>query len=131
MSISAYRKTIQATERPRDMERRILSEINAALLVHQEHYDSAETRAERTAILAGSLRPALAKNLKLWAALRMDLLSPGNELPAEMRANLISLSLFVERQVTAVMGGRGSVKALTDVNARIIAGLSGHASEAA
>lgn len=130
MSLSAYRKTIAATEAPRAMERRILSEINAALLVHQEHYDTAGTMAEKMAILAGSLRPALARNLKLWTALRMDLLSPGNQLPQDMRANLISLSLFVERQVTAVMGGRGSVRALTEVNAAIIAGLSGQAEAA-
>lgn len=130
MSLSAYRKTIAATEAPRAMERRILSEINAALLVHQEHYDTAGTTAEKMAILAGSLRPALARNLKLWTALRMDLLSPGNQLPQDMRANLISLSLFVERQVTAVMGGRGSVRALTEVNAAIIAGLSGQAEAA-
>lgn len=130
MSISAYRKTIVATERPRDMERRIFSEINAALVAHKDHHDNAETKAERLTVLSGSLRPALAKNLKLWTALRMDLMLPQNELPEATRAQLINLSIFVERHTNNLLGGKGTVGALIDINTSIMAGLAGHAEAA-
>ena len=130
MSISAYRKVMSVTESPREMERRILSEINAALMVHADHFDEA-SKGERLSILAGSLRAALAKNLKMWSALRIDLLNPGNALPEETRASLISLSLFVERETTAIMGGRGKVHALIGINASIMEGLAGRVPEAA
>lgn len=123
MSVTAYRRTIADTESPRDFERRILGRITNQLSAHQESFDNATTKIERSAILAGPLRLVLADQLKFWTALRMDLLSPRNEYPESLRADLISLSLFVERQVNAILGGRGTVAALIDVNRPILAGM--------
>lgn len=130
MSLAAYRRTIVETESPKQVERRILAQINAELATHQEHFDSAETASEKLTILAGSLRPALARNVKFWSAMRLDLVSPTNNLPTEIRASLISLSLFVDRQVAAILAGAGSVKSLVDVNKAILAGLAGDPGEA-
>lgn len=131
MSVSAYRRTIAATESPKDIERRILSKINSTLTAHKDQFDDAGTRAERTSILSGSLKVALSENIRFWSALRVDLLSPDNAYPEELRASLISLSMFVDEQTTKILGGSGSVGVLSDINRSIILGMSGIAEEAA
>lgn len=131
MSLKAYRRTVAQTGSPREIERRIMSEITAELAVHQEHFDKSEKMSERITILAGSLRSALTRNLKLWSALRADLTLDENQLPLELRANLVSLALFVERQSNAVIGGTGQLKPLIDINKSIMAGLAGQVPEAA
>lgn len=131
MSVRAYRRAVADTENPRDFERRILTRITNELEVHGKNYDESESKLERSQFLAGPLRLALANNLKFWTALRLDLLTPTNQYPASLRAELISLSMFVERQVNAVLGGRGTVSALVDINRSILAGMSGDAGPAA
>lgn len=130
MSVRAYRRAVADTENPRDFERRILTRITNELDLHGKIFDETASKQERSRVLAGPLRPALANNLKFWTALRLDLLSPTNQYPASLRAELISLSMFVERQVGAVLGGRGTVSALVDINRSILAGMSGDAGAA-
>lgn len=125
MSVSAYRRTIVETETPRDIERRILSRITADLSVHQESFDNETSNTNKVTILNGSLRSALSQNIKIWSALKVDLLSPSNGLSEKVRSDLISLALFVERQTSAVLAGNGQVKALVDINRSMIEGLSG------
>lgn len=73
--------------------------------------------------------PALARavtdNLRLWGALSTDLRSDGNQLPDALRANLISLAEFVRKHSMAVLGGRGSIAVLIDINTSIMKGLRG------
>lgn len=72
-----------------------------------------------------SLAAAVADNQRLWAVLADDLRLDGNALPAELRANLLSLAEFVRRHSLAVLGGRASVEALVDINTAIMKGLRG------
>ena len=130
MSLSAYRRTLGQTETPRQIERRIMVRITADLSRHAESYDRATDRAQRLGLLAAGLRDALSDNVRLWSALKADLLSPGNALPAELRGGLVNLAAFVERQTGALLGGEGRVAALVDVNRPVIAALSGSATEA-
>lgn len=131
MSLSAYKNTIKATEEPRSIERRILSQLNMRLNAHQPEYDATEAGGARLGILAGPLRDALNDNVRLWLEFKADLSRPGNTLPPEMRANLLSLAIFVERQTSLVLRGQGTIKALTDINAPIIQALQAQGSEAA
>lgn len=131
MSLSAYKNTIKATESPRAIERRILSQMNLRLGAHQSEYDGAEAGGARLGILAGPLREALNDNVRLWLEFKADLSRPGNTLPPELRAGLLSLAIFVERQTSLVLRGQGTVKALMDVNAPLIAALQTQGSEAA
>ena len=131
MSLSAYRRTLKDTETPRQIERRILVRVTSDIAAHAERYDAAETRAERLGVLAEGLREALFDNVRLWSTLKTDVLSPGNQLPAELRGRLAGLAVFVERHTGAVLGGEGRVAALLDVNRPIIAGLSGETRGAA
>nr|WP_325250208.1 flagellar biosynthesis regulator FlaF [Amylibacter sp.] len=131
MSLSAYKQTLKATEPPRSMERRILNQLNARLGEYQAAYDATPEGGARLGILAGGLREALHDNVSLWMEFKTDLSNPGNTLPPEMRANLLSLAIYVERQTGLVLKGQGTVKALMDVNAPIIVALQGQGSEAA
>lgn len=124
MSISAYKRTIRSSETPREIERQIFSRITAALASSARSYDEAEGPA-RMQILAGTLQPALAENIRLWSLLRRDLSAENNQLPAALRAQLISLALFVERQTTAILRGEGSVSSLVALNTAMIGGLAG------
>lgn len=125
MSLSAYRRTLVQTETPRQIERRIMVRITADLSAHADRFDAADDRAERLAILSGGLRDALSDNVRLWSALKADLMSPGNQLPPDLRGNLVNLAAFVERHTGSVLGGAGKVAALVEVNRPLIAALSG------
>jgi flagellar protein FlaF len=130
MTIAAYRRTIRDSETPRQIERRILSNITGRLEADARPFDDATSLAERSRILSAGLRATLRENQAMWIAMRDDLAKPGNALPADLRASMISIALWVERQTTKVMGGAPGVKALADVNNNVIAGLSGIAPQA-
>lgn len=59
---------------------------------------------------------AIAFSQKLWSTLLTDLASRENALPAETRASLISIGLFVLRALDDVRGGRSDdLTAVADV----------------
>ena len=122
MSIAAYKSTIRQSESPRQIERRILSRLTGALEAHVA-YDTAVT-FERVQILSNGLRAALSENQTFWNELKYDLAQPENALSPELRAGLLSIALWVDRQTGAVMGGQPGVRALADINRSIITGLS-------
>lgn len=126
MSVAAYKRTISETESPRQIERRILSRVTGELEAHMAEYDSAAGH-DRVGLLAQGLRNALWENERIWIALRDDLAEPENRFPPALKAALISLALWVERQTQMVMGGGGEVTPLVEVNRNIIRGLSGDA----
>lgn len=125
MSISAYKSTQRASESPRDIERQIFSRVTAALATHGPACDMATGTEARLAALNGTLQLALSENIRLWSLLRMDLSQPDNQLPEELRAQLISLSLYVERQTSGILRGTAFVSELVAVNRSIISGLAG------
>jgi flagellar biosynthesis activator protein FlaF len=104
--------------------------ITADLSAHADRFDGTADRAERLGLLAAGLREVLSENVRLWSALKADLISPGNALPADLRGGLVNLAAFVERHTGAVLGGEGKVAALIDVNRPVIAALSGSTAEA-
>jgi len=53
---------------------------------------------------AALLIQALRFNRLLWTVIQAELSAPGNSLPATLRADLISLSLFVDRQTARALG---------------------------
>lgn len=74
---------------------------------------------------------AVTDNQRLWGALAEDLMSAENALPAQLRANLISLAEFVRKHTMAVLGGRAGVAPLVDINTMIMKGLRGGAEASA
>lgn len=115
----AYRKVQNHTEDSRSVEFRLFGEITAELLNAREHPQQAELKTN-----------AVLRNRKLWAALREDLIDPGNALPKQVRANLISLSMWVDKETFAVLDKRSDLEALIEVNKQIMEGLQARAQPA-
>ena len=66
---------------------------------------------------------------ELWTALAADLASPGNALPDQLKANLISLAMFSIRHGHKVLVENASIAPLLDINIRIMKGLRGEVQE--
>lgn len=112
MSIRTYQRVQNQTESPRNAEYRAL-----ALAV-------AKLEAARAAPNDMSLRIGAAEfNLALWNTFQADLAMPGNALPAETRAGLISLSLFVQKQTPRFLKGETGPDVLIEINRSIMGGL--------
>ena len=114
--IQAYKKTMEDISSPRDQEAKVISAITKGLERHASEGPK-----------SASLKDYLVKNQRLWVAVRNDTGSEGNTLPQALRAQLVSLSLWVERHTTSVLTGEGDVQELIDINRSLIAGLSGQA----
>lgn len=124
MSINAYKRTIRESESPRQIEARVFARITGAMDAYCSAFEAAETNEARSAVLADGLRSALADNRRLWITLRDDLADSANSFPPALRAQLISIALWVDRQSQQVLGGGPGLRALIDVNSSILAGLS-------
>ncbi|QFT47385.1 flagellar biosynthesis regulatory protein FlaF [Roseivivax sp. THAF40] len=124
MSVSAYKQNIRESETPRNIERRVIATVTADLESFSAQFDSA-TGLERQALLAGGLRRLLTENQSIWHRLRTDLATEGNQLPSSLRAQLISISLWVDKRTSAILGGDAGIDGLCAINRHIVAGLRG------
>jgi len=113
MSLQAYEKTQRQSESPRDIEYRLFGQVTHALI----EADKADRADFQHTI------KALNWNRRLWSALAVDCSSDANQLPANTRAQIISLSLWVSRFSSEVMRSRGSLQPLIEVNRSIMQGL--------
>jgi flagellar protein FlaF len=114
MSLQAYQQAAQRAEQPRDSEYRLFGEVTRALMA------AAEVPAEdyKTRI------DALDWNRRVWMALAADCSMPSNTLAPTLRAQIISLSMWVGRHSSAVMRGEETFDALIDVNRAMMQGLA-------
>jgi flagellar protein FlaF len=115
MSSAGYTvyKSVQTNkDDPRDLEYRLLAQVTGALIQVRDNNLGAKERV------------AAAKwNRDIWSALRQDLMNENNQLPKELRASLVSISLWIEKEALRVMEGSGDINAMIDVNRNIMAGL--------
>lgn len=79
--------------------------------------------------LNGANAEKISRNLQLWDALCVDLLSPNNELPDEIKSSLIDLGTFVRKHTLQLYAGQGTVNVLIDINVAILGGLEGNSSQ--
>jgi flagellar protein FlaF len=113
MSLQAYQQAAARAETPRDIEYRLFGQVTRALMA------ASETAAEEI----GARMDALDWNRRLWSVLAADCASPGNQLPPALRANIISLSLWVNRHTSAIMRNEAEFGPLIDVNKAMMQGL--------
>ncbi len=115
MSLQAYTAAATRAETPRDLEYRLFGQVTRAL-VHAATVPETDlaTRID-----------ALDWNRRLWSVLANDCGDAGNALGQPVRAQIISLSLFVNRHSSAVMRGEESFQDLIDINRMMMQGLSG------
>lgn len=117
MSIAAYRRRKEAAETPRELERRAFTTTIGKLTEGKEQGGRA-------------LIEACYLNSQLWTALAVDLALPENGLSDDLKARLISISLWVQSYTPQVMSGRASPDPLISVNRSILEGLSATPSSA-
>jgi flagellar protein FlaF len=120
MSLRAYEQAAQRAENPRDMEYRLFGQVTRALM-EADQLDVNQI---------GARMEALDWNRRMWSALAADCHSSENKLPVALRAQLISLSLWVNRHTSAVMRKEEQIGALIDINRIIMQGLAGQAEAA-
>ena len=113
MSLQAYQQAAQRAEGPRDTEYRLFGEVTRALMEASEAdpFDFA-TRIK-----------ALDWNRRLWSALATDCASDTNALGPQLRASIVSLSIWVAKHSSAVMRREEDFEPLIDVNRMIMQGL--------
>ncbi len=112
--LKAYAQTSTRTETPREMEYRLFGQVTRALM-HAATVDASDvkTRIE-----------ALDWNRRLWSVLATDCSDKDNQLNNPLKAQIISLSLFVGRHSSAVMRGEEDFEPLIDINRSIMQGLA-------
>ena len=113
MSLQAYTAATARAESPRDLEYRLFGQVTRAL-VQASTVDASDiaTRID-----------ALDWNRRLWSALSGDCGAKGNSLPPSVRAQIISLSLFVNRHTSVVMRGDDNFDTLIEINRMMMQGL--------
>ena len=75
---------------------------------------------------ADALRAAVRLNWRLWTILQADLLEPTSPVPTEIRANMLSLAAFVDKQTVRFLseGETSLLDSLISINREISRGLS-------
>lgn len=111
----AYARPDATLRNPRSVEYDLLAQCTTALKsAGQEHFSS--------------LAAAVDANLRLWTMLGADVSSPGNALPAPLRARLFYLYQFTADHSRNILSGDASVEVLVDINTAVMRGLRGEGS---
>jgi flagellar protein FlaF len=112
MSLKAYQNTQRIVENSREMEYRLFGEVTGALI-------NAHKRKAR----GGPLVEAVDWNRQLWRTLATDCLDDRNQLPQDVRAKIVSLSLWVVKYSRRVTREGAELTPLIEVNRSIMQGL--------
>ena len=70
-----------------------------------------------------SLVAAVHENRRFWHVVALDLVGDGNGLPGDLRAQLLSLAQFVDRETARVLAGSTDAGALIEINRSVARGL--------
>ena len=118
---AAYAPASPATHTPRDIEYHAFAHVTGKL---------AEAR-DGAAEIGGlaKLAEAMFDNVRLWATLAADCASDANQLPRELRAQIVGLANFARTHMTKVLAGSETADALIEVNMAIMRGLRGDSGE--
>ena len=120
MSIDKYKSTLTVTEEPRQTEYRLFALVTRALMdVHAKN----ETGKR--------FIHAVDWNRRMWLTLQMDLASDTNGLADELKAQLISVAIWVDKHSSATLRGDGGLEPLISVNRTIMEGLAGQPAQTA
>lgn len=119
--LNAYQEVEKATLSGRDLEATVLMRAASKLMDIKNNWDTPTREAE--------LDEALRYNQRVWTFFQSELLNTDNPLPAEIKRNLLSLSVFVDKRTFDVMAFPESSKLdiLISINKNIAAGLRGNA----
>jgi len=115
MSLAAYQSVRRLSEAPRDTEHRLMGQITGEMIVARD--------AKK---VGAGLADPLYRNREMWNLFSADCAAPGNELPHQLRASIISIALWVDRFSSEVIAGHESIDDLIEVNRSVMEGLAAH-----
>ncbi len=110
--LAAYAKTNSVVRTPREQERDVIALVTQRLR-------AASTTKDDAILLAR----AVSDNTTVWYILVSDLSSEGNQLPIELRAQIVSVGLAVIRECEKLNKAEVDLDFLISVNQAIIDGL--------
>lgn len=113
-ALRGYGKVKQETASDKHIELQLFTSITARLRA-QANKNSTQ--------LNSVMAQALIDNAKLWNILFCDLVSQDNQLPLDLKKNLISLAEFTQEHTQRVFRGEAGMGILIEVNDSIIIGL--------
>jgi flagellar protein FlaF len=116
MTLKAYKNTQAVTENPRATEYRLFGQVTGALI-----------DAQKQEIKGGPLAEAVDWNRTLWRTLAADCMDDRNALTHDVRAKIVSLSLWVTKYSKQVTREGASLDPLIEINRTIMQGLQGAA----
>ncbi|MEA1942597.1 MAG: flagellar biosynthesis regulator FlaF [Pseudomonadota bacterium] len=121
MSLQAYQQASQRSEDPRATEYRLFAQVTRALMASKSlPKEDVKARAE-----------ALDWNRRVWSNLAVDCASQDNKLPENLRAAIISLSIFVSKHGSVALREPEAIDDLVDINRTVMQGLMPQASSGA
>jgi len=117
--LNAYKQTVKTTITGRDLEASVLTKGAMLLKNCKEKWES-EGHFKR-------LDEALRFNQRVWSIFQDEMIQSENPLPAEIKSNILNLSLFIDKRIVEIMGSPDPKKLdiLIDINLNIAAGLRG------
>ena len=121
MSLQAYQQAATRAESPRDLEYRLFAQVTRALM-EAALLDRSEISRRAD---------ALDWNRRVWSTLGMECNRPDNLLPPQLRASIISLSIWVGKHTTLVIRNKEEIEPLIEINRMIMQGLSSQSAAAA
>ncbi|HPF46344.1 MAG: flagellar biosynthesis regulator FlaF [Alphaproteobacteria bacterium] len=113
MSLNAYHNASKTTETPQQTEYRLFVEVTRALM-----------EAKGLAKTDQKLHDALYWNRRMWSTFATDCAIEGNQLPKTLRAQIISLSIWVGKHSSKIIRENEDIQALIDVNRSVMEGLA-------
>ena len=116
MTLQAYQNTQRITEDARSTEYRLFGQVTGALI-----------DVQKTGKDGSPLVEAIDWNKRLWRTLAADCMDDRNQLPEEVRAKIVSLSLWIAKYSRQVTREGASLDPLIQVNRTIMQGLKGAA----
>jgi flagellar protein FlaF len=114
MSIQAYQRAATQAESPRELEYRAFGQVTAGLVRMKEE------GAAQPSVLA----EALDANRKLWNVLSADCATAQNQLPQTLRAQIMSLAMWVSKYSGEVLRSGAALDPLIDINRTMMEGLA-------
>jgi flagellar protein FlaF len=114
MSVQSYQKIAERAENPRDLEYRLFGQVTRALM--EVAADESGDTQKQVDILDW--------NRRMWGVLASACSDSENQLPTPLRAQIISLSLWVSRHTSAVIMKEETIDPLIEINRIIMQGLA-------
>ena len=116
-SLNAYQKVEQATISGRETEARVLTKAAVMLKYCQDNWGAPDRREK--------LHEALTYNQHIWSWIQGELMDENNPLPKNIKENILSLSVLVDKRIFNVMAypAPEKLRIIIDINLNIAAGL--------